>query len=136
MSLSAAVYPATVADGKVTVTVHRLFGSRGDVTVNYANIDGTASAPTDYTTTSGTLTWLDGDTTDKTFDVLITNEVVSDWNESFNVTLSSPTGYSYIGAQDTATISIAKHHGLGSGRHSPTRMATSSPLRCSAALAR
>ena len=37
-------------------------GARGVVTVHYATSDGTATAGSDYTATSGTLTFNDGET--------------------------------------------------------------------------
>ncbi len=48
------------------------------MSVNYANIDGTALAGRDYTASSGTLTWLSGDSSPKLFTIPIVDAQVSD----------------------------------------------------------
>jgi hypothetical protein len=111
LSFSAANYN-TAEGGSVTITVHRLFDSVGAVSVNYATSDGTATAGSDYTTTTGTLNWADGDSADKTFNVPVAADGVSEGTESFNLTLSSPTGNGLAGPQSTATVTIAKSNGI------------------------
>ena len=112
LSFGAADYPITELDGAATITVHRQFGSHGVVTVNYATSDETATQPSDYTVTSGTLTWADGDTADKTFAVPIINDTINEGNETFHLTLSGATGNAELGAQATATVTIAKSDGV------------------------
>ncbi|MEP6902348.1 MAG: Calx-beta domain-containing protein, partial [Actinomycetota bacterium] len=60
------------------------------VTVNYATSNGTATTPTDYTATSGTLTFAPG-TTSKIITVPIIGDTIVEPNETFNVNLSSAT---------------------------------------------
>src|SRR5262249_51459817 len=59
--------------GTADVVVRRLFGSHGAVTVHYSTADGAdlnkAVAGRDYTATSGTLTWADGDTAPQTIHI-------------------------------------------------------------------
>ncbi len=57
---------ATVANtaGNVQLTVDRTGGSDGAVAVDYATSDGTAVAGTNYTATSGTLDFTDGQTSE------------------------------------------------------------------------
>ena len=50
-------YSVMENQGTATITVNRVHGSNGTVTVNYATANGTATAGSDYTTTSGTLTF-------------------------------------------------------------------------------
>ena len=77
------------------------------MTVDYATSDATALAGTDYTATTGTLTWADGDTADKNFTVPITDRQVFDGSTvSFNVSLTNATGGVIIGTVPTATVSI------------------------------
>ena len=75
----------------------------GTVTVHYATSDGTATAGSDYTATSGTLTFTAGETT-KTISVPITDDTVDDGGETFTLTLSNASGASLGDAQATGTI--------------------------------
>lgn len=88
------------------VTVTRSSGSDGAVAVNYASSDGTASSPADYTAVSGTLNWSDGDTADKSFSIPVFTDALVEGNETFSLSLSTPTGGSSLGAQATATVTI------------------------------
>ena len=72
--------------------------------VNYATVAGTATASSDYTPTSGTLSFLPTDFT-KTFNVTILNDSLVESNETFTVLLSSPTyGATISVPQSTVTI--------------------------------
>ena len=70
--LSSATYAVTENGVSATITAIRSGGSDGAVGVDYATADGTAVAGAYYTAASGTLSWADGDTADKTFTVTIT----------------------------------------------------------------
>jgi hypothetical protein len=74
----------------VTLTVRRVGGTNGELRVNYATTDGTATDGSDYVGTTGTLTWADGDSSDKTLTVTIIDDSLSEGNETFTVILSSP----------------------------------------------
>ena len=75
----------------------------GTVTVAYATSDGTATAGSDYTSTSGTLTFSSNETT-KTVSVPILDDTVEDHGETFTLTLSNPTGALLADATATGTI--------------------------------
>ena len=93
------------AAGNVVLTV-TLNEPQGEaLTVEYATSDGTATAGTDYTTTSGTLNFAAGDTV-QVITVPITNDDRddSDDRETFTVTLSNESALSIRNA--TATITI------------------------------
>ena len=99
---------ASVAEGDsgsvgLSFTVTLTPSSVEQVTVNYATADGTATAGTDYTAASGTLTFAAG-TTKQTVNVLITGDTVDERNETFTVTLSSPVGATLGDAEATGTI--------------------------------
>ena len=79
------------------ITVYRLDGAQGVVEVDYATSDGTATAGADYTATSGTLTFNNGETS-KTFSVPILPDNLVEGDETFFVTLSNPTGGATVGA--------------------------------------
>src|SRR5262249_12488576 len=73
LQFSNANYNVNENAGTVTVTVTRTGGSMGSVSVNYATSDGPATAGNDYTGTSGTLTFADGEMS-KTFTIPILDD--------------------------------------------------------------
>jgi hypothetical protein len=75
--------------GTATVTVERENPMDRDVKVDYATVDDTAVAGTDYTSTSGTLTFAPGETS-KTITVPIIDDSVAGPGVAFTVHLSNP----------------------------------------------
>jgi hypothetical protein len=106
LQLSSPTYSVSESGGTATITVTRAAGTIGAVSVNYATADGTANQPGDYTSSSGTLSWADGDTSPKTFTVTIINDALVEGNETVLLSLSSPTGGAALGTQSTATLTI------------------------------
>jgi Calx-beta domain len=105
--LTASSYSVAEAAGVATVTVTRPGGSLGGpVSVDYATSDGTAIAGSDYTATSGTLTFGPGELT-KSFTVPVTSDGAAEGDESFQVVLSNPTGGANLGTPAGATVTIA-----------------------------
>ena len=85
--------------------MRRTGGSSGIVSVSYAAVDGSATNGSDYALAAGTLTWADGDTADKTISVLINNDTVTEFAETFAVQLSSISGGAVLTtAQTVVTI--------------------------------
>ena len=78
--------------GHAVITVERSHGEHGTVTVHYATSDGTATAGADYTATSGTLSWADGDESDKVITIPILDDSTAEGTETIELTLSAPTG--------------------------------------------
>ncbi len=74
-----------------------------NVTVVYATADGTATQPTDYTPTSGTLTFAPG-TTSQTITVNVTDATFTTPSETFSVNLSSPSGGFLVTSSAVATV--------------------------------
>ena len=85
-----------------TITVNRVGGTLGAISVDYATGGGLATggaactAGVDYITASGTLNWADGNSTAKTFNVQLCNDAVVD-TESLQLTLSNPAGTAISG---------------------------------------
>ena len=73
------------------------------VTVDYATSDGTATSGADYTGTSGTLTFLAGETA-KTVSVPIIDDAVDDGGETLTLTLSQAAGANIGAAAATGII--------------------------------
>lgn len=95
----------------VAITVIRTGSSVGAASVNYAANSGSATAGSDYTATTGTLNWIDGDTADKTFNVSITDDTYYDGTETIDLVLSSPTNADVntgaeLGATSVASLAI------------------------------
>jgi len=91
--------------GSVVLSVTRTNGTDGAVTVSYATANGTATAGSDYSAASGTLSWAAGDAADKTITVSITGDTVDEPNETFTLALSNPTGGAALGTA-SATVTI------------------------------
>ncbi|MCK9640836.1 MAG: right-handed parallel beta-helix repeat-containing protein [Prolixibacteraceae bacterium] len=111
ISLSAATYSVAenVTNKTATVTVTRTGSGPGygAATVKYATSNGTATAGSDYTTTSGTLSWADGDVSDKTFTVTITSDTLTEGPESVIITLSDIVG-ALVGTNKSAVLTITE----------------------------
>jgi hypothetical protein len=90
--------------GAAPITVVRSGGSKGAQSVNYSTANGTATAGADYTSVSGTLTFAEGETT-KTISVPITNDGVSEPDETLTLTLAA-ADVELLGSQASAVITI------------------------------
>jgi hypothetical protein len=78
LQFSGATYSVAEDSRQITITVTRANSSDGAVSIEYATSDGTAIAPNDYTQSTGTLYWNDGDDDDKTFTVDINDDTISE----------------------------------------------------------
>ncbi|MEI6699483.1 MAG: Calx-beta domain-containing protein [Mycobacteriaceae bacterium] len=105
----ASVGNVTVAEPSATGTAQAAFtvslskASTTPVTIGYATTNGTATAGTDYTATTGTLTFAPG-VTSQQINVPILADTAVESSETFTVTLSNPTGATIAGATATGTI--------------------------------
>ncbi len=106
LALVSASHRALENAGSVTVQVARLPGVTGAVSVNYATGGGTAVAGTDYTATSGTLNWADGDGGLKTLSVPLLNNGTAAAAKTFSVTLSGATGGATLGTPSQTQVTI------------------------------
>jgi len=106
---SAASYSAQETDDQLVVTVYRMSGNDGDVTVDYATQDGSAKAGVNYVAASGTLTFEAGETS-KT----IALDILDDGEENagdpaFSISLSEATGGASLGNPSSAAILLAQN---------------------------
>jgi hypothetical protein len=84
-------------------TVSLSSASTSTVTVNFATANGTATAGSDYTAASNTLTFTPGDTSE-TVTIVVSGDTVVEGNETFNVNLSNPTNATIGDGQGLGTI--------------------------------
>jgi hypothetical protein len=99
-------YDVDETDSQATVTVQRLGGVGGAVSVDYSTSDGTATAGSDYAAASGTLNWAAGDSADKTFTVPVTWDGRAEGPESINLALTNAGGGSDLGPNSVAVLDI------------------------------
>jgi len=104
VAFSSATYSAAENAGNATITVNLSGASTQTITVNYATSNGNATASSDYTAASGTLTFNPGNTT-KTFNVTILDDAIFEGPETVNLALSSP-GNATLGSPNTAILTI------------------------------
>ena len=87
----------------MTFTVTLSAPSGQAITIAYATADGTATAPSDYTAASGTLTFAAGVTT-RTITVTTLGDTTVEPNETFRVNLSAPVNVVLGNTFGTGTI--------------------------------
>ena len=90
------VTEGTGAGGSAVFTVTLAGATGGTVTVAYQTVGGTATAPADFTATSGTLSF-SGATTARTVTVQVAGDSAAEGTETFALQLSTPTGGAVIG---------------------------------------
>ncbi len=86
------------------IGVERSDGDDGAVSVDFAATDGTATGGSDYTPANGTLSWLDGESGEKTFQVPILQDELPEETETILLGLSNPTGGAEIDADEGTAI--------------------------------
>jgi hypothetical protein len=119
---SIAINDVTLSEGNSGTTnftfTATLTGSvAGGFTVPFSTSNGTATAGSDYTAASGTLTFAGTAGETQTFTVLVTGDTTVEVNETFNANLGTPSnagvtvsdgaGVGTINNDDTATLAIA-----------------------------
>ncbi|MGO9994681.1 MAG: Calx-beta domain-containing protein, partial [Steroidobacteraceae bacterium] len=113
LGFSAATYGVAQNGGNAVLTVDRVGGSSGQVTVAYGSTSGTAVSSTNFTAATGSLTWANGDATPKTISIAISNATPFTGTKSFNVALSNPSGGSTLDGTSSAAVTISGVGGTG-----------------------
>jgi hypothetical protein len=108
LQLSSSSYQLMESAGAAVISVTRSGGTDGAVSVAYATSNGTATAGLDYTATSGTLNWADGDAVAKTFSVPLRAGTATSGDLTLNLALSNPTAGATLGSPASAVLTI--HH--------------------------
>jgi hypothetical protein len=109
VQFSSSSYSIGEGEGTATITVTLSVSSAQSITVHYATSDGTATAGSDYTGKSGTLSFAAGQTT-RTFTVSITDDGIDEPSETVSLALTSPSNAT-LGTPSTATLAINDNDG-------------------------
>lgn len=91
---------------QIQLTVERLGGSWGSVSVNYATANASAMAGADYVATAGVASWANGDLGARTITVPLINNPVVEPREDFLVNLATPGGGATLVAPTSTRVSI------------------------------
>ncbi|MCU7846047.1 MAG: thrombospondin type 3 repeat-containing protein [Candidatus Thiodiazotropha sp. (ex Monitilora ramsayi)] len=103
---------ASVNEGTLSldVIVTRTGGSYGEVSVDISLTGGTADLGNDFSVTSGTITFGDGDDTDRTIVITINDDGTNEGNETLVLTLTNATGGATIDLNgDAITVTIVEN---------------------------
>jgi uncharacterized repeat protein (TIGR01451 family) len=104
VNFSRTTYSVSEGATNATITVTLSAASNLTATVEYTTSNGTATAGSDYTAVSGTLTFIPG-LTSQTFTVPITNDTEDESNETITLTLSLASNAT-IGGNSPAMLTI------------------------------
>src|SRR5207244_3305810 len=98
-------YSASETDGSVVITIVRDGDPSVPVSVDYATSDGTATAGSDYTATSGTASFEPGQRT-FTFTVPVLTDTIVEGDETVTLTLRNVSANAILGSVPTAILTI------------------------------
>lgn len=88
----------------VTLEVLRSGGGAGLVSVAFTTANGTATSGSDYTATSGTLTWQAGDLSPKAITIPMLAAATD--GQTLTLTISSPVGATIASGSNVATLTV------------------------------
>lgn len=107
--LSAPTYQLIENAGQLVINVQRSDGVDGEVSIDYSTAGLTANAGVDFSSASGTLTWVNGDNVDKQIVIILLDDAVYEGNETFSLTLTNPSGGATLGQPATAVVTILEN---------------------------
>lgn len=105
VKFSLSTYTVSESSGKAVITVTHVGGMK-PFAVNYTVNNGSALSGSDFTTTSGTLNFAQGEVS-KVFEIPIMNDGVTEEEETAFMSLSAPTQGVTLGDPSTATLRIS-----------------------------
>lgn len=94
--------------GEAVISVRRVGGFDGPISVNFNTQSGTAVAGRDFLPTQGILVWLDQDRNDKNIVVPIINDNDLEDGESFSIRFSNPTGGAILPQDTHITVIVSE----------------------------
>lgn len=103
---------ANETSGSATIPVTRSGNTDSTITVDYIANKGSATAGSDYTPQSGTLSFVSGEIS-KTFSIPILDDPVAEGSETIELILTNPSAGAVLGAQATARLFILDNENRG-----------------------
>ena len=108
IEFNAATFSTSEISNPATITLKRTGDTTASATVLVTSADGTATAASDYTAVSITVSWAAGDAANKTISIPILDDQELEETETVSLSLSAVTGDT-IGSVSTATLSITDY---------------------------
>jgi glucose/arabinose dehydrogenase len=105
LALESNAYSFDENSGNATVSVVRTGETNQTVSLNYRTFDNTATAGSDYTATSGTLTFAAGQTSSNV-SIPLLDDRNTEANETFSFVIDNIVGNGTLGAPRTARVTI------------------------------
>ncbi|MEZ4272764.1 MAG: Calx-beta domain-containing protein [Myxococcota bacterium] len=106
--LSRDAYYVSEDAGSVSISVERLGGTDGVLSVDYVLRAATATANVDFTEVTGTLNFVDGDAVAKTVAIPVQGDLLDESDETFRVVLSTVDA-TMLGFPSQAWVTIVDH---------------------------
>jgi uncharacterized delta-60 repeat protein len=106
LQFSALAFNVPESERSALVTVERVGGTKGRVSVLLETTDGSAAAGSDYQTVKKIVKFGDGEAGIRAVSVPLVADAVAEPDETFTVTLSQPGGCATLGARASATVTI------------------------------
>lgn len=110
LALGTSLVSVNEAAGTASIPVVRTGGNDGTVGIRYTTVNATALAGSDYTAKSGLLLFAPGETT-KSIVVPLTDDLVDEFSETFNLAVDQSVGGATVNQPRTATITIVDNDG-------------------------
>lgn len=104
-AFSPATYSVGEAGPTASITINRTGSTTGTDSVHFSTANGTATAGSDYTAASQTVSFAPG-VTSQTVSVPITDDAVIEADETVSLSLSSPSAGATLGSPQTAVLII------------------------------
>lgn len=108
-----ATFATNESAGVAIITVERVDGSVGPLTVTATATAGTALAGVDFDPVTNVLTWVSGDTANKFFVVPLRDDAAVEPDETVNLALVNHSNSDSVGFQSTATLRILNDDAFG-----------------------
>jgi hypothetical protein len=105
ISFSSAGYSAVEGAGSAQVTIKRMGDTTGSNSVTFRTANGTATAGSDYTSVSRTVSFSAGESS-KTISIPIREDTLAEGSETVQLSLSNPSSGASLGSPSAAALTI------------------------------